>query len=115
MAEPSTEMNTSTTSNITFAASPSPKKSEDTATLLQLQLVEQIKECTESVSTVDTKNKKKAYRSGRGDIGLDKIMEAASHPDRVYPTSVKYKDVAPTQLANDSFRFPSREGSLAIP
>ena len=43
MAAPSTELNTSTTSNITFAASPEQKKSEDTAALLQLELIEQIK------------------------------------------------------------------------
>ena len=50
MADPSTEMNTSTTPNITFAASPNPKANEDTAALLQLELVEQIKAYTEQKS-----------------------------------------------------------------
>ena len=59
MADPSTEMNTSTTSNITFAASPSPKQGEDTATLLQLELVEQIKEYTKRDLPPGTKKKEK--------------------------------------------------------
>ena len=75
MADPSTEMNTSTTSNITFAASPSPKTQDDTVALLQLELVEQIKAYTEQKSkSPTTKITKKAYRSGKGDIALQDIM-----------------------------------------
>ena len=72
MAAPSTELNTSTTSNITFAASPEPKKSEDTAALLQLELIEQIKVYNEQ-KTKKTKIVKKAYRSGKRDITLEEI------------------------------------------
>ena len=75
MAEPSTDMIISTTSNITFAASPSPKTEQDTAALLQLELVEQIKAYKEQKSQGQaTKLSKKAYRSGKGDIALDDIM-----------------------------------------
>ena len=74
MAAPSTELNMSTTSNITFAASPEPKNSEDIATLLQLELVDQIKEYNEQ-KTMKTKSKivKKAYRSDKRDITLEEI------------------------------------------
>ena len=54
MADPSTEMNTSTASNITFAASPDSKAPEDTITLLQLELVEQIKVYNEQKSKKST-------------------------------------------------------------
>ena len=75
MADPSTEMNTSTTSNITFAASPNPKTQDDTLALLQLELVDQIQVYKEQQSKSPTKkHKKKAYRSGKGDIALQDIM-----------------------------------------
>ena len=74
MAAPSTELNTSTASNITFAASPEPQKSEDIAALLQLELVDQIKEYNEQ-KTAKSKSKitKKAYRSEKRDIALEEI------------------------------------------
>ena len=90
MADPSTEINTSMSSNITFAASPSPKKGEDTATLLQLELVEHIKEYKESGTAPDTKKKKKSYRSGRGDIGFDKSWRLIQkHNSRYYSNTIR--------------------------
>ena len=79
MAAPSTELNTSTTSNITFAASPEPQKSEDIAALLQLELVDQIKEYNEQ-KTAKSKSKimKKAYRSEKRDIALEEIAYLSS-------------------------------------
>ena len=67
-------MNTSTTSIITFAASPNPKKSEDVTALLQLELVEQLKVYNEQKSTKSTSEiAKKAYRSEKRDIALEEI------------------------------------------
>ena len=79
MAAPSTELNTSTASNITFAASPEPQKSEDIAALLQLELVDQIKEYNEQ-KTAKSKSKitKKAYRSEKRDIALEEIAYLSS-------------------------------------
>ena len=76
MAEPSTELNTSTMSQVTFAASPPAKPPEDVSTLLQLELIEEITIYNEQKSKgPKSKISKKAYRSGKRDITLEEIAQ----------------------------------------
>ena len=80
------------TSGIAFAAPASPQRTLQPQ-LLQLELAEQIAEYMRSDVPPGRRKYKKTYRSNRGDIGMDKLVQMTPTHSWIY-----YRNIIPSRV-----------------